>query len=231
VLTVSGLNQFYGASHTLRDVELSLAPGRVLCLMGRNGVGKTTLLSTLLGLLPAAGGRVVLGEEDVSGLPTEARVRRGMGLVPQGRMIFPDLSVRENLQLALAGRADRCREIPGEVFEYFPVLKEMLDRRGGDLSGGQQQQLAIGRALVLGPRLLLLDEPCEGIQPNIVALIGEVLRRLRDERGMTVLLVEQKLPFARAVADDFALMDRGHIVARGAMAELDEDLVHEYLAV
>jgi urea transport system ATP-binding protein len=231
VLSVSGLNQFYGASHILRDVELSLAPGRILCLMGRNGVGKTTLLSTLLGLLPAAGGSIRFGDEDISRLPTEARVRRGMGLVPQGRMIFPDLSVQENLRLALAGRSDGGREIPEEVFAYFPVLREMLDRRGGDLSGGQQQQLAIGRALVLGPRLLLLDEPCEGIQPNIVQLIGQVIRRLRSEQGMSVLLVEQKLPFARAVADDFAIMDRGTVVARGAMPELSEALVNEYLTV
>jgi urea transport system ATP-binding protein len=146
-------------------------------------------------------------------------------------MIFPDLTVLENLRLALAGRSDRKAEIPDQIFEFFPVLAEMAERRGGDLSGGQQQQLAIGRALVLRPRLLLLDEPCEGIQPNIVQLIGDVLRRLRDEQGMTILLVEQKLPFARAVGDNFAIMDRGSVVARGAMPALSEALVSEYLTV
>ena len=243
MLTVRGLNQYYGDSHTLRDVDLELAGGRIFCLLGRNGVGKTTLLNTLMGLLPARSGELALGNRQLAKLGTEQRVRLGIGYVPQGRMIFPDLTVRENLQLALAGRGRRSQDavadrappgrsgIPDRVFEFFPVLADMAGRRGGDLSGGQQQQLAIGRALVTGPRLLLLDEPCEGIQPNIVQLIGRTLERLRDELGMTVLLVEQKLPFARAVADDFAIMERGTIVAGGAIGALGDQLVERYLAV
>jgi urea transport system ATP-binding protein len=231
MLTLRGVNQYYGASHTLRDLDLQLETGKVFCLMGRNGVGKTTTLNTILGLSPARSGSVSLGTDLLDGLSVEARVKRGIGYVPQGRMIFPDLTVLENLRLALAGRSDRKAEIPDQIFEFFPVLAEMAERRGGDLSGGQQQQLAIGRALVLRPRLLLLDEPCEGIQPNIVQLIGDVLRRLRDEQGMTILLVEQKLPFARAVGDNFAIMDRGSVVARGAMPALSEALVSEYLTV
>lgn len=231
MLTVDSLNQYYGASHTLRDVKLKLAQGRILCLMGRNGVGKTTLLNTVLGLSPASSGNVHLGGECIDALATEDRVRRGIGYVPQGRMIFADLTVSENLRLALAGRRERGAKLSELIYEFFPVLGEMASRRGGDLSGGQQQQLAIGRALVLEPRVLLLDEPCEGIQPNIVQLIGQVIQRLRCEQGMSVLLVEQKLPFARAVADDFAIMDRGTIVSRGAMPELSESLVNEYLTV
>ncbi|MFK8042465.1 urea ABC transporter ATP-binding subunit UrtE [Congregibacter sp.] len=231
MLSVQGLNQYYGASHTLRDVELSVEGGRIFCLMGRNGVGKTTLLNTVLGLLPALSGEVSLAGERIDLLKTEDRVGRGIAYVPQGRMIFPDLTVMENLRVALAGRRGGGTGIPEQVFEFFPVLGEMANRRGGDLSGGQQQQLAIGRALVLEPRILLLDEPCEGIQPNIVQLIGEVIQRLRSEQSLSVLLVEQKLPFARAVADDFAIMDRGQIVADGAMDQLSEELVAEYLTV
>lgn len=241
MLTVRGLNQFYGDSHTLRDVDLDVNSGRIFCLLGRNGVGKTSLLNSVMGLLPTRSGSVVLDGDDLTRLSTEQRVRQGIGYVPQGRMIFPDLTVRENLLLALAGQGQRRRDadgragratgLPDRVFEFFPVLAEMAERRGGDLSGGQQQQLAIGRALVVEPRLLLLDEPCEGIQPNIVQLIGRTLERLRDDLGMTVLLVEQKLPFARAVADDFAIMERGAIVASGAMPALGDELVERYLAV
>lgn len=234
MLELAALHQYYGASHTLRDVSLQVASGRVCCLMGRNGVGKTTVLNTLLGLLPAASGSVLLDGEALDTLPTEERVKRGIAYVPQGRMIFPDLTVEENLRLARAGRRDggrgRGRGIPPQIFEFFPVLDEMRRRRGGDLSGGQQQQLAIGRALVLEPRVLLLDEPCEGIQPNIVQLIGEVLRTLRDA-GLAILLVEQKLPFARAAADEFVILDRGTVVASGAMAALSDALVTEHLAV
>jgi len=231
MLNVQGLNQYYGASHTLRDVTFSVDEGRICCLMGRNGVGKTTLLNTVLGLLPAREGSVTLGGTSLDALSTEDRVRQGIGVVPQGRMIFPDLTVGENLETALAARSDGVHQVPDRVFEYFPVLSDMLDRRGGDLSGGQQQQLAIGRALVTAPRLLLLDEPCEGIQPNIVDLIGSVLRRLRSEEGMTILLVEQKLPFARAVGDEFVIMDRGSVVATGAMELLSDELVDEHLTV
>ena len=231
MLSVQGLHQYYGASHTLRDVTFTVDEGRICCLMGRNGVGKTTLLNTVLGLLPAREGGVTLGGTSLDDLSTEDRVRQGIGVVPQGRMIFPDLTVGENLETALAARSDGVRQVPDRVFEYFPVLSDMLDRRGGDLSGGQQQQLAIGRALVTAPRLLLLDEPCEGIQPNIVDLIGNVLRRLRSEEGMTILLVEQKLPFARAVGDEFVIMDRGSVVATGAMESLSDELVDEHLTV
>jgi urea transport system ATP-binding protein len=234
VLSVRGLDQFYGDSHTLRGVDLSVGEGRIFCLLGRNGVGKTSLLNSLLGVVDVRRGELFLGGERIDGLGTEARVRRGMGYVPQGRMIFPDLTVRENLMLATAGRrpgGGAATDALDRVHGYFPVLEAMARRRGGDLSGGQQQQLAIGRALMVGPRLLLLDEPCEGVQPNIVQLIGATLERLRDEEGMTILLVEQKLPFARAVADDFAIMDRGRIVAGGAMADLDDALVDEHLSV
>ena len=230
MLTVSALEQYYGASHTLRNLSLELAPGRICCLLGRNGVGKTTFLNTLMGLVPARSGCIHLAGEALEALGTEDRVLRGMAYVPQGRMIFPDLTVQENLQLALAGQRRRSAVIPARIYEFFPVLRDMARRRGGDLSGGQQQQLAIGRALVLEPRFLLLDEPCEGIQPNIVQLIGNVLQALREE-GMGILLVEQKLPFARSVGDEFAIMDRGAVVARGGIGELGDSLVDEYLTV
>ena len=231
MLTITGLHQYYGDSHTLRDVNLGVERGRILGLLGRNGVGKTTLLSTVVGLLAARSGSIRLGDDRLDDLPAEERVARGIGYVPQGRMIFPDLTVRENLQLALAARRGGQRRVPDEIYRFFPVLAEMAARRGGDLSGGQQQQLAIGRALVIGPQVLILDEPCEGIQPNIVQLIGRVLQRLRDEHDMAILLVEQKLPFARSVADDFAIMDRGSIVAGGLMSELSADLVDRHLTV
>ncbi|MFK7830689.1 MAG: urea ABC transporter ATP-binding subunit UrtE [Congregibacter sp.] len=231
MLNIHQLNQYYGASHTLRDVDLMLEPARVFCLLGRNGVGKTTLLNTLMGLLPARSGEIRLGDRQIDSLATERRVLEGIAYVPQGRMIFPDLTVAENLRLALAGRRDGSARIPEQIYEFFPVLHDMAQRRGGDLSGGQQQQLAIGRALVIEPTLLLLDEPCEGVQPNIVQMIGDVLQRLKIEQGVTTLLVEQKLPFARTVADDFAIMDRGAIVASGAIIELSESLVAEHLAV
>ena len=231
MLKIEGLNQFYGESHTLWDIDLEVPGEECTCLMGRNGVGKTTLLECIMGLLPPRSGRILFESTDLTRLPAERRAALGIGYVPQGRQIFPLLTVEENLLVGLPARRDGARGIPPLVFELFPVLREMLHRRGGDLSGGQQQQLALGRALVLDPGLLILDEPTEGIQPNIVQEIGEIIRRLNRETGLTVLLVEQKLPFARKVADRFCILDRGRNVAGGMMTELDDTLVREYLTV
>jgi urea transport system ATP-binding protein len=230
MLEVSALNQFYGESHTLWDMALSVPKGSCTCLMGRNGVGKTTFLKSLMGLIPVRSGKIKLGEKELAGTRPEARARSGIGYVPQGREIFGQLTVAENLRTGLAARGDGAKEVPARVFELFPVLKTMLHRRGGDLSGGQQQQLAMGRALTLDPKLLILDEPCEGIQPNIVSQIAEVLTELRNS-GLTILLVEQKLPFARRVGDRFCIMDRGRAVKAGEMAELDDAVVSKYLTV
>lgn len=231
MLRVSELNQFYGESHTLWDVNLHIPASGCTCLMGRNGVGKTTLLKTLMGLIPARSGQVEFAGHDLLRRPAETRPRLGIGYVPQGREIFPLLTVEENLKCALAARRDKQRKIPALIYELFPVLKEMGSRRGGDLSGGQQQQLAIGRALVAEPKLLILDEPTEGIQPNIVREIGDIIGRLTREQGLAVLLVEQKLPFARRVADRFHLMDKGRLVAEGEIKELKEGLIKRYLTV
>jgi urea transport system ATP-binding protein len=232
MLSVSeGVNQYYGESHALRDLDLEVPAGQCTVLMGRNGVGKTTLLQCLMGLLPVRTGTLDFAGVDLLKTTAERRANLGIGYVPQGRQVFPMLTVEENLRIGLPARRDRLRQVPGFIYELFPVLKEMLGRRGGDLSGGQQQQLAIGRALVLDPKLLILDEPTEGIQPNIVQEIGDILRRLNRETGLTLLLVEQKLPFARKVGDRFAILDRGRSMASGAMADLNETLVKEYLTV
>lgn len=231
MLKIDAINQFYGQSHTLWDLSLELQQGECLCLMGRNGVGKTTLLNTLMGQLPLTSGQIWFDGQNITPLAVERRAELGIGYVPQGRQIFPLLTVEENLRIGLPARRDSQRQIPEFIYELFPVLKAMKQRRGGDLSGGQQQQLAIGRALVLDPKLLILDEPTEGIQPNVVAEIGDIIRRLNREIGLTVLLVEQKLPFARKVGDTFCLLDRGRNVASGAMAELDESLIRTYLTV
>ena len=231
MLRVEKLNQFYGESHILWDVDLEILPGVCACLMGRNGVGKTTLLKCMMGLLPVRGGGVHFENRDITRMSTEARARCGIGYVPQGREIFPLLTVEENLRISLGARRDGVKRIPERIYELFPVLRDMRGRRGGDLSGGQQQQLAIGRALVLDPKVLILDEPTEGIQPNIVREIGDVIRRLNAEQGLTVLLVEQKLPFARRVGDEFLIMEKGSMVAHGAMNELGDDLVRKYLSV
>jgi urea transport system ATP-binding protein len=231
VLEIRGLNQFYGGSHTLWDVDLSVPAGSRTCLMGRNGMGKTTLLKCAMGLLPAASGEILFDGHDLSRMPAEARARLGIGYVPQGREIFPQLTVEENLRVGLGIRKNGPRTIPDRVFHLFPALKSMLRRRGGDLSGGQQQQLAIGRALVLEPKLLILDEPTEGIQPNIVHEIGDVILNLNREAGVTVLLVEQKLPFARRVASEFHLLDKGRCVAKGPIGRLTDEVVHAHLAV
>jgi len=231
VLKIETINQFYGQSHILWDMSLELKEGTCACLLGRNGVGKTTLLKCITGLLPVKDGKIFLDGKDITRMSTENRARGGIGYVPQGREIFPLLTVEENLKISLGARADKARQVPDQIYELFPVLKEMRSRRGGDLSGGQQQQLAIGRALVLDPKLLILDEPTEGIQPNIVRDIGNVITKLNQEMGLTVLLVEQKLPFARKVGNDFFIMERGEIHAQGAMGDLTDQLVKQYLSV
>ncbi len=231
MLAVSALNQYYAGSHTLRDVVLEVERGSVTGLMGRNGVGKTTLLDCILGQAPAATGDIVFDGKTINKLSTEDRATLGIALVPQGRMIFPRLTVEENLKVAAAARRDGERAIPGLVYELFPALKDMQRRLGGDLSGGQQQQLAIGRALTQDPKLLLLDEPCEGIQPSIVKDIGKTIRTLNEDLGMTVVVVEQHLNFVRSVADHFYIMQRGSIVSEGAIDTRDDGIVAAYLRV
>jgi len=230
MLEVTGLNQFYGQSHTLWDMDLNVPEGSCVCLMGRNGVGKTTLLKSVMGALPVRSGKINFMGSDIAPTRPEMRARKGIGWVPQGREVFSQMTVHENLRTGLAARADKKQEVPERVFELFPVLKSMMHRRGGDLSGGQQQQLAMGRALAIDPKLLILDEPTEGIQPNIVSMIGDVLISLK-EKGLTILLVEQKLPFARRVGDYFCIMDRGRSVATGKMSELSDDIVNKHLKV
>jgi urea transport system ATP-binding protein len=236
MLDVRGLNQFYGGSHILWDVDLAVPEGSCTCLMGRNGMGKTTLLKCIMGLLPARSGAMNYGLDgarvDIARVAADRRARLGIAYVPQGREIFSQLTVEENLRIGFdARRGARIREIPEQIFTWFPVLKKMLRRRGGDLSGGQQQQLAIGRAMILDPKLLILDEPAEGIQPNIVHEIGDIILRLNREAKLTVLLVEQKLPFARRVASEFRIIDKGRIVGSGPIAALTDDLVHQHLTV
>jgi urea transport system ATP-binding protein len=232
VLEIANVDQFYGSSHTLWDATLTIPEGGCVCLMGRNGVGKTTLLKVIMGLLPAASGSVKFLGTELLGAPAERRARLGIGYVPQGREIFADLTVEENLLVGLAARQGRGA-IPEQVFTLFPALKKMMRRRGGDLSGGQQQQLAIGRALSIDaklPKLLILDEPTEGIQPNIVHEIGDIITQL-NETGLAVLIVEQKLPFARRVGRSFCMMDRGRAVATGKIAELTDEIVRQHLIV
>jgi urea transport system ATP-binding protein len=236
VLGIQGLNQFYGGSHILWDVDLEVPEGSCTCLMGRNGMGKTTLLKCLMGLLPITSGAMSYGvgaeAVDIAKVAADRRAKLGIAYVPQGREIFSQLTVEENLRIGMGSRrGPAIREIPEYIFEWFPVLKKMMKRRGGDLSGGQQQQLAIGRAMVLDPKLLILDEPAEGIQPNIVHEIGDIILRLNREAKLTVLLVEQKLPFARRVASEFRIIDKGRIVSTGAIAALTDDLVHQHLTV
>jgi urea transport system ATP-binding protein len=230
MLNVDGLNQYYGGSHILRDLAFEVPAGKVTALLGRNGVGKSTLLRCLMGLVPARNGRVVFDGRDITAAPPYARVRAGIGYVPQGREIFPRLTVEENLAMGLAARP-RGTPVPGRIFEMFPVLGQMLRRRGGDLSGGQQQQLAIGRALAMGPRLLILDEPTEGIQPSIIKDIERAIRALAATGEMAILLVEQYYDFARSLADHYLVMERGEIVAHGLGRDMERDGVRARLAV
>lgn len=231
MISIKNVNQFYGGTQILWDLNLDIKPGSCTCIMGRNGVGKTTLLKCIMGLLPVSSGEILLEGEALQKKKAEYRAPAGIGYVPQGRDIFPLLTVEENLKVGLPIRKDGAKEIPDKIFELFPVLKEMLQRRGGDLSGGQQQQLAIGRALVLEPKVLILDEPNEGIQPNIVKQIGDVILKLNKEEGLTVILIEQKLGFARRVGEEFRLMERGRVVASDRMDNLSEELIRQYLAV
>ncbi len=230
-LIVTQLEVAYGAVTAVAGVSLTASPGQVTCIMGRNGVGKTTLLRSVMGQLAARSGSVALGSTDLSRLPAHRRAKLGVALVPQGREIFPRLTVRENLEVAFAARGKRELAAIDEVMEMFPILKQFAKRMGGDLSGGQQQQLAIARALVGNPKVLLLDEPTEGIQPNIIDEIGVVLRRLATERHMAVVLVEQYVAFVREIGHTFHAMDRGRVVASGLTAELTDEVVARHLSV
>ncbi len=223
-MLVEGLNQYYGGSHILRDVAFEVPPGKVTALLGRNGVGKTTLLRSLMGLVPIRTGKVLFEKKDLTTAKPNERARAGLGYVPQGREIFPRLTVEENLLMGVP-------RVPERIFEMFPVLRQMMGRRGGDLSGGQQQQLAIGRALAMRPRLLILDEPTEGIQPSIIKEIERAIRALAATGEMAILLVEQYYDFARSLADQYLVMERGEIVARGRGADMDADGVRRLLTV
>jgi urea transport system ATP-binding protein len=233
MLGVQNLSFSYGMVQALRDVNMTMAQGRVTCVMGRNGVGKTTLMKNIMGLLRQNAGSVTLGDMDVTKLPANRRARAGIALVPQGRQIFPKLTIEENLRIGLEARpkGSNRRNIPEDVYELFPILATMSKRMGGDLSGGQQQQLAIARALVGNPKVLLLDEPTEGIQPNIIQQIGMVLRKLVAERGMTIVLVEQYLDFVREFGQYFYIMNRGRVVSEGETSQLTAEVVNQHLSV
>ncbi|MCP4970588.1 MAG: urea ABC transporter ATP-binding subunit UrtE [Arcobacter sp.] len=231
MIELKQLNQFYGQSHTLWDLNIEIKKAKCICLMGRNGVGKTTLVKSIMGLLPIKSGEIIFEGKNIVNKGSEKRAGLGIGYVPQGREIFSQLSVKENLNIGLLGNRNGLKKVPDKIYDLFPVLKEMLHRKGGDLSGGQQQQLAIARALCLDPKLLILDEPSEGIQPNIVQQIGAVIDYLTKEEKITVILVEQKLPFARRHGDDFFLLERGRVVANDEIAHLNDEIVEKYLSV
>ena len=230
-LKVSGLEFSYGEVKVLYGLDLEVSANSISCVMGRNGVGKTTFLRNLVGLEKPSAGTVIMEGNDLSSAPAYERASRGIGYVPQGRQIFPLLTVEENLSIALEAAHAESQAIPDEVYDTFPVLHQMRSRRGGDLSGGQQQQLAIARALVTQPKLLVLDEPTEGIQPNVITQIGEVITRLTEEKGMTILLVEQYADFVRKFAHTFHVMNRGSFIAHGNTSELDDNLVRKHLSV
>jgi urea transport system ATP-binding protein len=230
MLSISGVNQYYGGSHILRDVDLQAEAGQITVVLGRNGVGKTTLLKSLMGLVPIRTGSIALSGQPLEKATPYERARAGLGYVPQGREIFARLTVEENLLMGLAGKPAGT-PLPQEIFEWFPVLHDMRKRRGGDLSGGQQQQLAIGRALAAGPKVLVLDEPTEGIQPSIIKDIGRVIRKLADQGSMAIVLVEQYYDFARELADSYVVMERGAILAHGRGAHMETDGVRELVAI
>ena len=230
MLDVDSLNQYYGGSHILRNLAFDAKAGEVTVILGRNGVGKTTLLKSLMGVVPVKTGTMKLGDADITRATPYQRARSGIGYVPQGREIFGRLTVEENLRMGLATRRAGA-QIPAELFELFPVLKQMLGRRGGDLSGGQQQQLAIARALAAGPKLLLLDEPTEGIQPSIIKDIGRVIRMLASRGDMAIVLVEQYVDFAAELADQYLVMERGEFIARGNGREMDADALRKMVSI
>jgi urea transport system ATP-binding protein len=228
LLAVAGLNQSYGGSHILWDVDLGVPPGSRTCLMGRNGMGKTTLFKALIGILPTRSGAILLNGHDLAGKDSFERVAVGLGYVPQGRMIFPKLTVEDNIR---AGLRTRQEDVPAEIYEFFPVLEEMRRRRGGNLSGGQQQQLAIARALASRPKVLLLDEPTEGIQPSIIKDLARALRLIRDRRGLTIVVSEQVLSFALAIADRVLVLDRGHITVTSKREDVDAESISRLLSI
>ena len=230
ILSIDKLSISIGGSRILRDVSLELGANHVFCVMGRNGVGKTTTLKSVVGLYKPNSGRIVFEGRDISRMAPEERARAGIGYVPQGRGIFPHLTVAENLFIGAVAKRKKAKEALERVYSLFPIIKDFLSRKGGMLSGGQQQQLAIGRALLTEPKLLILDEPTEGIQPNIIDQIGEAVKLLRKE-SITILLVEQYLEFCRELADNFAILDRGSVVAQGAVAELTDEVVKQHLTV
>ena len=232
MLEVCALNQYYGESHTLWDMDLKVPEGSCVCLMGRNGVGKTTLLKSVMGALPIRSGKINFNGSDIAPDRAEMRARKGIGWVPQGREVFSQMTVQENLRTGLGARADKKLEIPERIFELFPVLKTMLQRRGGDLSGGQQQQLAMGRALAIDPKLLILDEPTEGLAPVIVDELVRILRRIKDE-GLSILLVEQNLMACDALADRHYVLEQGRVAYQGSAAQFREDpsIKNRYLAL
>ncbi|MFI8614268.1 urea ABC transporter ATP-binding subunit UrtE [Acidovorax sp. NPDC077693] len=230
MLTVQNINQYYGGSHILRDVSLTAAPGKVTVLLGRNGVGKTTLLKSLMGLVPIKSGSITFDGQPIDKTTPYDRARAGIGFVPQGREIFGRLTVEENLRMGLAYKSGST-PVPPHLYDLFPVLKQMLHRRGGDLSGGQQQQLAIARALAPGPRLLILDEPTEGIQPSIIKDIGRVIRMLADKGEMAILLCEQYYDFAQELADEYLVMERGEVIARGPGSEMEAKGIRNLVAI
>jgi urea transport system ATP-binding protein len=229
MLETEDLRVAYGQSEVLHGIECTVAPGEIVAVLGRNGMGKTTLMKALIGLVPARSGSIRLDGAEIAGLPSHRRVAQGVAYVPQGRMIFPAMTVQENIETGLFVR--RARRVPPDLYSLFPVLQEMGGRRGGNLSGGQQQQLAIARALATEPRVLLLDEPTEGIQPSIIQELGRTLRRIRDERGLSIVVSEQVLSFALDVADRLLVMEGGHIVHEASRGDVDADRIARFLAV
>ncbi len=230
-LEVREIDTFYGASHVLHSLSLSMERGAIECILGRNGVGKTTLLRSVIGLTPPRRGAIIFKGSDITRMRVNQRARLGIGYVPQGREIFPDISVIDNLRLGLVARSDGMTRVPDEIFDFFPVLKLLVDRPGGLLSGGEQQQLAIARALCGNPELLLLDEPTEGIQPSVVEEIERILRRIHQEKKVTILLVEQKLDFAKNVAQEFTIMVKGRVAREADIRSLTDEVVREYLTI